>query len=165
MKRLVTVLSICLIAVLMSASVCFAGSLEVTNSSPKDGETGMAIDNMGVKLYFNQDMYSKKYNKANEKCFKIVDDKGGVVPTIVVFNNKEGYRDQVLVLCDTTADYKVKEEMEYTLIIDEKLVSADGDTLSVKGLKENTISFTTINRTQANMINMLIAVKQHFLVI
>ena len=75
MKRISAILSVCLLVIMLSAVPGFAGNLQVDLSNPKDGDTGMAKDNLGVKLYFNQDMYSKKYNKANEKCFSITDEK------------------------------------------------------------------------------------------
>ena len=158
MKRISAILSVCLLVIMLSAVSGFAGNLQVDLSNPKDGDTGMAKDNLGVKLYFNQDMYSKKYNKANEKCFSITDEKGKEIPIIVVFNSKKGYENQVLVLEDTNSKYKVEQEMTYTLHIDEKLVSATGDTLSDKALTESDISFTTVNQSKTNMINMLMMV-------
>ena len=158
MKRISAILSVCLLVIMLSAVPGFAGNLQVDLSNPKDGDTGMAKDNLGVKLYFNQDMYSKKYNKANEKCFSITDEKGKEIPIIVVFNSKKGYENQVLVLEDTNSKYKVEQEMTYTLHIDEKLVSATGDTLSDKALAESDISFTTVNQSKTNMINMLMMV-------
>lgn len=155
MKRIGAIFSICLLVIMMSVVPCFAGNLEIELSNPKDGDTGMAKENLGVKLYFNEDMYSKKYNEANEKCFTITDENGKEVPIIVVFNSKKDCRNQVLVLEDTTSDYEVEQEMEYTLHIDENLVSADGDTLSDKALAESDISFTTVNQSKTNMINMV----------
>ena len=64
----------------------------------------------------------------------------------------------MLVLEDTTAKYEVQQEMTYTLHIDENLVSASGDTLSDKALAESDISFTTVNQSKTNMINMLMMV-------
>ncbi len=158
MKKIAAILSVCLLIIVMSVVPCFAGNLQVELSNPKDGDTGMAKENLGVKLYFNQDMYSKKYNKANEKCFSITDDKGKEIPIIVVFNSKKGYENQVLVLEDTTSDYEVEQEMEYTLHIGEDLVSASGDTLSDKALAESDISFTTVNQNKTNTVNMLMMV-------
>ena len=59
MKRISAILSVCLLVIMLSAVPGFAGNLQVDLSNPKDGDTGMAKDNLGVKLYFNQDMYSK----------------------------------------------------------------------------------------------------------
>ena len=103
-------------------------------------------------------MYSEKYNKANEKCFSITDEKGKAIPIIVVFNSEKGYENQVLVLEDTTSKYEVQQEMTYTLHIDENLVSASGDTLSDKALAESDISFTTVNQSKTNTVNMLMMV-------
>lgn len=153
-KRIGAIFAACILMVMMSASVCFAGTLEIKDSSPKDGATGTAIENLGVKLYFSEPMYSEKYNKKNEKCFQILDDKGKEVPILVVFNNKKGYEDQVLVLEKTTSDYKVKADSEYKLIISDKLVSASGNTLSDKALAESEITFRTLNQKRAQAINM-----------
>ena len=157
MKRALVILTSCIIMVMASVSMCFAAqTLEITDTSPKDGATGTSLENLSVKLWFNETMYSDKYNKANTQCFKITDSKGKEVPTIVKFNKQGDYQNQVLVLMDTNSDYKVEQSTEYTLTISDKLVSADGNTLTADSLKNNTIKFTTQNQKRAMMVNMLL---------
>lgn len=157
-KRIGAMLAACMLIVMMSSSVCFAGTLEIEKSSPKNGETGTAIENLGVKLYFTEPMYSEKYNKQNEKCFTITDEKGKEVPILVVFNSKKGSENQVLVLEDTTSEYKVKADSEYTLTISDKLVSASGNTLSDKALSDSVITFRTLNQKRSQAVNMAMMV-------
>lgn len=157
-KRIGAILAACMLTVMMSASVCFAGTLGIEKTSPKDGETGTAIENLGVKLYFTEPMYSDKYNKQNEKCFTITDSEGKEVPILVVFNNKEGYENQVLVLEDTTSDYEVAPDSEYTLTISDKLKSASGNTLSDEALAGSVITFRTLNQKRTSAINMVMMV-------
>ncbi len=157
MKRIIAIVCACMLAVMMSVAPVFAAaSLEITASTPKDGDKGMAVDNMGVKLTFNEDMYSKKYNRQQKACFKITDAKGKEVPIIVAINPNKGHQNEVLVLEDTTSNYKVKQETKYTLTISEDLVSAAGNTLSKSQLAKPTISFETMNQKSATTGNMLL---------
>lgn len=160
MKKALVILTSCIIVMLMSVSVCFgAETLEITQSSPKNGATGTSIENLSVKLWFNEPMYSEKYNNANKKCFQLTDSKGKKLPTIVSFNKEDDYKNQVLVLLDTTSKYKVKDSTKYKLIISDKLRSANGNTLNQKTLKDyGEFSFTTLNQKRAMAVNMLLMV-------
>ena len=154
-KRIGALLTAFLLVILMAAPAAFAGELAIEKSTPKDGDKGTAIDNLGVKIYFTEPMYSEKYNAQNEKCFKITDDTGKEIPLVVVFNKKEGYENQVLVLEDTNNDkYKVKADTEYTLTISPELVSATGDSLSQETLANNTMTFRTLNQKRTQAVNM-----------
>ena len=157
MKRALVIVTSCILIMMMSASMCFAANtLEITDTTPKDGATGTSLENLSVKLWFNEPMYSKKYNDANENCFTLTDNKGKEVPIIVKFNGDAKYEKQVLVLVDTSKDYKTKQQTDYTLTINENLVSADGNKLSEKALANNTITFTTINQRRTTAVNMLL---------
>lgn len=157
MKRIIAIVCTVMIMVMMSIAPVFAASsLEVVTSTPKNGDTGMAVDNLGVKLTFNEQMYSKKYDRQQKTCFSITDAEGKDVPIIVAINSKKGHENEVLVLEDTTSKYKVKQETKYTLTIREDLVSADGNTLSKKQLANNTITFETMNQKSATTGNMFL---------
>lgn len=157
MKRVIAIVCTCMIMVMMSIAPVFAAeSLEIVDSTPKNGDTGMAIDNLGVKLTFNEPMYSKKYDRQQKNCFKITDGDGKDVPIIVAINPKKGHENEVLVLEDTTSKYKVQQESKYTLTISEDLVSADGNTMSSKALAAGNITFETMNQKSATTGNMFL---------
>ena len=46
-----------------------AGELKIDEVSPKDNAKDMSMDNMGFKVYFNEDVY--KSQKSNKKLCKI----------------------------------------------------------------------------------------------
>jgi hypothetical protein len=139
MKKIGALISLVLLLVILSTSFALAAPFSVDATSPKDGETGMAMDNMGVKVEFTQGVYSEKYQADNIKQFKLVDDKGKQVPIRVVFNPKDTHI--VLVLADTANGAVIKGSTQYTLTIGADLVAADGTLLG----KEDKITFETLN--------------------
>lgn len=158
MKRIVAILLATMLAAVFCVVPAFAASsLEITKTTPANDTTGAAIDNLGVKIWFNEDMYSEKYDKAQRECFKLTDEKGEEVPIIVAINPAKDKRNEVLVLEDSTTDYEVLQETKYTLTISEDLVSAAGNTLSEASLAENgTVTFTTQNQKKAMTGNMVL---------
>ena len=74
MKRRAAVIFMTLVMMLMSATLCFAaeGELKIKEQYPADGATGTAIDNAGIKIWFDQDVYTTEESKvkANEKAVK-----------------------------------------------------------------------------------------------
>lgn len=146
MKRRFGLISLlALMVFLLSATACFAGTLELDKSFPKDGAKGMQVENSGVKLYFNQDMVSKEYYKANKDCFTLTNSKGKALPARVLFSHRE--EGLILVLVDNmTLDAKAT----YTLNIDKNLTAVSGDKLG----KDMKISFTTLDPSSAVKVNM-----------
>lgn len=139
MKKLGAIISLALLLVLFTTSFAFAAPFSVETTSPKDGETGMAIDNMGVKVEFSQDVYSKKYQADNLKQCKLVDAKGKVMPIRVVYTPKDP--SIVLILADTAKGAVVKGSTKYTLTIGPGFSAADGSLLG----KELKVQFETLN--------------------
>ena len=90
MKRISAIICVIMMAVALMAPAAFAAEdtndaaataktdLELVNSSPEDGATGVAVDNLSVKMRFNKDVKpaSDKIKKANAKQFKLVDSEG-----------------------------------------------------------------------------------------
>ena len=82
MKRAGAFLCVLIMAILMMAPSAFAAGtddtaagdqtaaktdLQLKSSSPEDGATGVAVDNLSVKMYFNKDVRpaSDEIKKAN----------------------------------------------------------------------------------------------------
>ncbi len=150
MKRIGAIISLVLLLVLLTTTFAFAATFEVTKTSPTDGQTGMAIDNMGVKVEFTQSVYSKEYQATNAKLCKLVDAKGKNVPVRVVFNPKE--TNILLVLADTAKKgVTIKGSTKYTLTIDPAFVSADGTALG----KELKVQFETLNPSSSMTASMV----------
>lgn len=133
--------------VMASAAACFAddGEFKLEKSFPTDGQTNTSIDNLSVKLYFNKALIDNEPAKA----VKLVDAEGNKVPIdLYVSTTEEG---MILVVADTTSDYKALNNSKYTLVINEGFAAADGSTLS----EPVQISFTTINQKMMTTVNMV----------
>ena len=94
MKRISAIICVIMMAVALMAPAAFAAEdtndsaaaaktdLELINSSPEDGATGVAVDNLSVKMRFNKDVKPANDNikKANAKQCKLVDSEGKKIP-------------------------------------------------------------------------------------
>lgn len=151
MKKAGRVLSLVLLLVMLASSFTFAASLELEDTYPKNGYKNAAIDNFGIKLYFNQDVASEEYRELNDACFTVKDEEGNKVPLLVVYSQEE--EGLVLVLADVTSeDYNIVENTKYTLTIDEEFTAANGETLG----EDTTVELKTLNQSQASKVNMLL---------
>lgn len=151
MKRLSAVVTLIALLITMATSFCFADTgLTIEETYPKDGSKGASIENLGVKIYFSEDLTEEEVGKANKGAFQLYDSKGKKLPTKVLYNEKE--KGVVLVLLDTKKDKKVRVESnsEYTLKISGDVVSDEGNTLG----KDQKISFKTLNQGTNTMISM-----------
>jgi hypothetical protein len=149
MKRVSLIAALTSIMILISAAFCFAeGELKLVSSYPEDGQTNTSIENLGVKLTFNNPINSEEAKKVDESKFRIVDEDGAKVPVLVLFSDKND--GLVLVLADPDQGFTAKNNSEYKLIIDADVVDNNGNTLG----KEATISFKTYNQKVNNMVNM-----------
>lgn len=147
-KRIGALICLLAFALTMSMSVAFAASeLKIDQVSPKDGAEDMAMENMGYKVYFNQEVYKNK--KKNAKLCTITDNKGKKVPTIVVVNPKE--KNVMMVLADTNSrKTKIKGKTKYTLTIKPGFKADSGQALG----KEFTASFKTLNPSTSMWVSM-----------
>ena len=146
-KRFGAILALAMMIVVMSTSFAFAGTLELEDTYPRNGDTGMQIENSGVKLYFNQNMISKENEKANLDCFKFTDEKGRALPIRVLYSPKE--EGLVLVLVDNQT---LESNSSYKLYISGDVAAKSGDTLG----EDLTIEFQTVDTNKATTINMVL---------
>ena len=168
MKRAGALICVILMAVLLMAPAAFADDssssataaktdLEIVTSSPEDGATGVAVDNLSVKIRFNKDVYpaSADIKKANAKQFKLVDADGKKIPLQVYYSDKE--EGLILVAADVYSGKNkntIKGDVTYTLNIGRNFQAADGSTMGQKA----TISMTTLNQGRSTAIYMILMV-------
>lgn len=150
MKRKSFIAILAAIMVMASAAIsCAATDLHVVSSFPKDGQKNTSMENLGVKVVFNNKVNDEKIQKANMKAVKLVDEEGKNVPIEVLVSNKGGK--MILVVADTNnSDYKVLNNAEYTLTIGESFKDNDGNTLGTA----ETVSFKTYNQKANTWVNM-----------
>jgi preprotein translocase subunit YajC len=143
-----------LMMIVMSAAACFAGtgdSLKLVSSYPKDGQKNTSIENLGVKLRFNNSISSKKAQKNNKKCVRILNKNGKAIPIKVL--TRKGSSGTLLVLGDSTKkNFKVDNNAKYTLVIDKDFVDDEGNTLG----EDTTVEFQTFNQRLNTTVNMIL---------
>lgn len=145
---LIAVLTSVLIMLMSTLSFAGEGDLELVSSYPTDGQTNTSMENVGVKLTFNNSLNSDEAKKANADKFKIVDEEGTEAPIQVLFSDKE--TGLVLVLADQEQGFTAANNSEYVLTIDGGLVDDEGNTLGA----DQTVTFKTYNQKVNNMVNM-----------
>ena len=159
MKRLGAIVCLAALMITMAVSVCFGAQSQLTivDKYPEDGQKSTSIENMSVKLHFNNEMGNKASVKANEKAFRITDNKGKQIPIRIFYNPKDAK--EVMVLADTVKiaedkNLMIKDNTEYTLHISKDVTDNEGNTLG----KDETVSFTTLNQGQNTKVYMIMMV-------
>lgn len=152
MKRIGAILLSFIMVSLTVAPVASAAGFEVKSTSPKDGETGVPIENIGVKVFFSEEVYSKDNEKENQKACKIIDPDGKEIGSTLLFNEKD--KKVALVLVDSKDKdgkaVKIQQESDYKLVIDKSFKSAKGEVLG----QEYSVTFKTINQSTSMKISM-----------
>lgn len=144
MKKIGVILSLSIIMVLMSFSLCFAAGLQLQDSYPQDGSNEARPENFLVKLYFNEDVSAKAVQTDNEKAFRFTDAKGKELPLKILYDSKKPKEIWVLVNKTLTQD------TSYKLYISGDLKVANGDTLG----QDKVIKVSTRNTSTDNNVNM-----------
>ncbi len=151
MKKIGAVLCMIMIMLMMAPSASAAG-FDISKTSPKDGADDVPLENMGVKVVFNENVYNKDNESVNKKACKLVDNKGKEVESVVIFNKEA--KDVVLVLAkmedEDGKDITIKPTTNYKLVIDGSFKSADGDTLG----ETKEVAFKTLNPSTSMKISM-----------
>jgi len=168
MKRAGALICAILIAVTMMAPAAFAednnGSaaaaktdLEMFSSSPEDGATGVAVDNLSVKMRFNKDVRpaSDDVRQANAKQFKMVDADGKKIPVKVYYSEDE--EGLILVAADVYSGKNrnaIKGDETYTLVVGRNFQAADGSTTG----QQIKVGMTTLNQGRSMAIYMVLMI-------
>ena len=150
-KRIAAILALAMALVFAMAVTAFGTdtALTIESTTPKDGDTGMAIENMGVKVFFSEPVFDKDNAPGNIGKCSMKDENGKKVPTQVIFSESDP--NVMLVLADpNNVNTKIEGKTEYTLTIEEGFTAASGNVLA----KTETVSFTTLNPRNSMMISM-----------
>ena len=143
MKKISIWVCLSLLLVMLCTAFAFGDGLEIVESYPDDGRKNMSVENLGIKLTFNNAVNSEE-NKAADpgKYFSITDteDPSNPLEIKVYYNPKAP--EEVLVLYSGEAYLQSKTVKEYKVWISGDFADVDGNTLGA----DRTISFTTINQ-------------------
>lgn len=139
--KLVVLLSLLLCISTMITVFADGGSnkpFSLKTSNPEDGQKKVPIQS-DINLTFSKNVVNILVKENNEKCFKLLDQEGQVVPIEIVMADdqieREKRNDIILVPKEALDHGK-----SYTIVISKDLMSKSGVTLE----DEVTISFTTI---------------------
>ena len=167
MKRIIATLAITIMCLAMTAPAAFAAEdksdvtvpgFEIMSTSPEDGDTGVAVDNFSIKIYFNKEMTPEnaEVRKSNATQFTLVDEEGEKVPLKVYFSEKEKKRGLMMVAADYSdnnkKDVQIKGASEYTLTIGDKLQAADGSRYN----QTTKIKVKTLNQQRSMVVYMVL---------
>jgi len=149
MKKVSLIAVLTSLMILAASAFSFAaGELTLVSSYPEDGQKNTSMENLGVKLKFSGPINSKEAKATDADKFAIYDEDGKVVPTKILFSDKND--GLVLVLADPDEGFTAKNNSEYRLVIDEGVVDNDGNVLA----EEQTVTFKTYNQRVNNIVNM-----------
>ena len=171
MKRICALVCAMLIAAVAIAPAAFAAGdntaataaatepgFTIVSSSPSDGDTGVAVDNFSVKIYFSKEMMPKSeaVRAANEKQFVLKGPENETIPLKVYYSEKEKRRGLMMVAADFSnnneKNVQIKGASDYVLTIGDGLQAADGTLLG----KTETISVTTLNQQRSTIVYMIL---------
>lgn len=130
---------------------------KIVSSTPHDGDQGVAVENLSVKIYFSKEVMpdNDKVRKANAKEFKLTDKKGKKIPVKVYYSEKEREDGLLMVVSDiTNSDIAIKSNASYTLTIGKNLQATDGSKLGTT----QTIKFRTLDRDKSTKIYTIMMV-------
>ncbi len=162
MKRISAIVLIMIMAVAMMAPTCLAAKdsgagaepLKIEASTPANGDKGVSVENLSVKLTFNKDMASmtKEQKAHNQQVIKLTDPKGKKI-SIKAYYSKE-YPNMVMIVSGTSGNKlnRFDSATEYTLALGKTFTAADGSTLGAR----QEIAFTTINQNASMKVYMVL---------
>lgn len=144
MRRIGSILSLSILIVLISCSVCFAAGLELVDSYPENGTGGLQPAGVAMKLHFNEDVSAADIQDANKACMKLVGADKKAIPLKLLHSSSKPK--EILVIVDKV----LKQNSQYTFTLSEKFQAANGDQLG-ENIK---IQFKTRNTSTDTNINM-----------
>jgi len=153
MRRLGLVAVTLMLTLIVQTAAVFAVNLQIIDSHPRDGATGVHPINAGIKVYFDRDVSSAREIASNAYQFVITNPDGERPPVRVLYdpNNPE----MVLVVLME----ELSQDTEYTLTISGDFRTTQGNFLG----DDYVIRFTT--RDMQRDMNISIAMMLVFLVV
>lgn len=166
MKRIGALVCLMIMVVSVLAPASFAANddnsqktgFAIEDSIPHNKDTGVSVENLSVKIYFNQDVMpaNDKVKKSNAKQFKLTDENGKKIPIKVYYSNKE--TGLLMVVSDVrnrearSNNTGIDGDMNYTLTINKNLQAADGSKLGTV----ETIKFKTLDQQKSTRVYMIL---------
>lgn len=159
MKKKNVCLGIVLALILAATSMAFAGSLEITGITPKDGQKGLQTTNMAVKVKFNEDVSSEANDSTNLSRFKLlgtVKDENGAVSEYsaakgnVKLVHSDKYPNELWYVLEGA----VSPNEEFQIVVEDGIVASNGDKLNS--------GFTSTFKTRNTKTDGLISIVMMF---
>lgn len=166
MKRIGALVCLMIMVVSVLAPASFAANddnsqktgFAIVESIPHDKDTGVSVENLSVKITFNQDVMpaNDKVRKSNAKQFKLTDENGKEIPIKVYYSDQE--TGLLMVVSDVRNrdarrnDTGIDGDMNYTLTIGKNLQAADGSKLGTV----ETIKFKTLDQQKSTRVYMIL---------
>lgn len=148
MKRTGRILGMIMILVIIATSLSFgATGLKLEKTYPKDGGKNAAIENFGVKLYFNGEFSDSKLKTINNNAIKLYGPNNEELPVRILYPSKE--KGVVIALLDYSKKDKdgkpvaAVRNSTYKMVVSKDFVDNKGNHLE----KDESISFSTLNQT------------------
>ena len=96
MKRAGRILSLVIVTIMLCTAVCFAdgasaGNFKLVEAYPKDGATGTAMENVGVKLYFDAEFSEAVLKKIDDLLAAYGTDKRHLIMVQIYLKNMEDF--------------------------------------------------------------------------
>lgn len=165
MKRIGALVCLMIMAVAVLAPASFAANdansqkagFEIVTSTPHDGDDGVSVENLSVKIYFSKEVMPEndQVRKANAKAFKLTDKKGNKIPIKVYYSEEEQEDGLLMVVSDVTkSKTKIEGATQYILTIDRNLEATDGTKLG----ETQTIKFKTLDQKRSTMVYTILMV-------
>ncbi len=149
MKRTGLIASLIILIVILSSVFSFAGSLELVSSYPEEGSHYSVVQNVVVKLEFNEKVAAESVQEANSKCFVMKSEDGTVIPTQALYD-EEKWPNEIWLMVNEN----LESDKGYTVTISDELQSASGNTLE----GDLDISFRSRNLKADSRINTILMV-------
>ena len=166
MKRIGALVCLIMMMVSVMAPAAFATEeanaqktgFAIEDSIPHNKDEGVSVENLSVKIYFNQDVMpaNKKIEEKNAKQFKLTDKNGKKVPIKVYYSDKE--EGLLMVVSNVRskearkANSIIQGDMKYTLTIGKNLQATDGSKLG----EVETITFKTLDQQKSTKVYMIL---------
>jgi len=146
---------------LVFAAPVFAaeGTLNFLKSSPESGGSGVPIENVGVKLFFDNNVTHESVWASNSKAFTLTDPEGNNVDYEAFAGQKPGEEGYILVLArpeplQEGQPGQLIQNAVYTLVVSGDLMAVSGARLG----EEIKISFETMDMAANSRLSMIVMV-------
>lgn len=165
MKRISALICLMIMVVSILAPSCFAAgnndnagagapSLALESSTPENGAKNVSVENLSVKIYFNEDVIPKttEIRKSNAKAFKLTDKDGKNIPIKVYYSHKE--TGLLMVVSVRNNNERIESNADYKLTIGTKMQAASGNHLAAPEV----IQFKTLNQKRSMTVYTILMV-------